>query len=130
MSGAEKSIAHVLAGLAREKLIPGDWEQDAVAALEALAESQPWHVRSMVGFGAWLASLFLISFVAGVSVVATDGGYMLLGLTFMVAATLVRRNVDADFPNQMTLATSLAGQALFVYGIGRLGDFGLEGPLH
>lgn len=129
MSGAKTSIGDVLAGLASENLLAADWEEDATAALGVLDESQPWYVRVMVGFGAWLASLFLISFVVGVSVVATDGGYMLLGVTFMVAATLVRRDVDADFPNQMTLAASLAGQALFAYGIGRLGDFDLEVPL-
>jgi hypothetical protein len=130
MSGARKPVWDVLAGLSRENLLAADWEQDAAAALEALDESQPWYVRTMVGFGAWLASLFLISFVVGVSVVATDGGYVILGLIFMVAATVLRRRVDADFANQMTLATSLAGQALFVYGIADLGDFDdLEVPL-
>jgi hypothetical protein len=96
----------------------------AVNLLEARAEAfvesrtflQPWYIRTMVGFGAWLASLLLIGFVAGFAI-ALEGGYAIVGLAFIVAALSVRRSNDNDFLVQGTLAVSLAGQALLAWGI-------------
>ena len=45
-----------------------------------------------------------------------DGGYAVIGLGLIVGAIWVRRRSSSDFLVQCTLATSLAGQALFAYG--------------
>lgn len=126
MNRLNPTMHEVLAGLASNDLVGADWEQPATEALATLDESQPWYVRAMVGFGAWLASLLLISFVVGLSVAATEGGYLVLGLLFMAGAVVVRRVFDNDFTNQMALAASLAGQVLFAIG---MADFEHKGSI-
>jgi hypothetical protein len=81
-----------------------------------MSEVQPWYVRTMVGFGAWLASLLLIGFVASIGTIL-DWGYIFCGLGFMVGAVFLRNAAENDFTTQCALAGSLAGQALFVYGV-------------
>lgn len=76
---------------------------------------QPWYVRAMVGFGAWLASLLLISSIAGLGFAV--GGLTVAGLVLIAAAVALRRHSDHDFMVQCTLAASLAGQATFAFGI-------------
>jgi hypothetical protein len=70
----------------------------------------------MVGFGAWLASLLLIGFVAGLSL-AMEGGYTIIGLVLIAGAILVRRRFNNDFLVQCALASRVAGQALLAYGL-------------
>jgi hypothetical protein len=72
----------------------------------------------MVGFGAWLASLFLIGFVAGFGMAL--GGLTVVGIGLIVAAMFLRRQSDNDFTIQSALATSLAGQATFAFGFAEL----------
>ncbi len=113
MSARQVTLRELVEGLRAEKLLP-----DGDAALEYLErqpDAQPWYIRAMVGFGAWLASLLLIGFVAGFSL-AMDGGYAVIGLGLIVGAIWVRRRARNDFLVQCALATSLAGQALFAYG--------------
>lgn len=113
MSISNVTLQNVVSTLRAENLLKeGD---AALAYLEHRPDLQPWYIRTMVGFGAWLASLLLIGFVAGFSL-AMDGGYALIGMALIVGAILVRRRFDNDFLVQCALATSLAGQALFAYG--------------
>jgi hypothetical protein len=117
MRDRQVTLRELIAGLRAEKLLA-----DGDAALEYLnqrAEVQPWYIRTMVGFGAWLASLLLIGFVAGFSL-AMDGGYAVIGLGLIFGAIWVRRRSGNDFPVQCALATSLAGQALFAFGFADL----------
>lgn len=90
----------------------------AAAYLEDRAEVQPWYVRTMVGFGAWLASLLLIGFVAGFSIAV--GGYTVVGIALVIGATALRWRSDNDFFVQCALASSLAGQALLAYGFAEI----------
>jgi hypothetical protein len=70
----------------------------------------------MVGFGAWLASLLLIGFVASIGV-ATDSGLSIIGAILIGGAIFARRSSANDFMVQSSLACSLAGQAILAYGI-------------
>ena len=113
MSLSNVTLHDVVSTLRAENLL-----NEGSATLEYLEnrpDLQPWYIRTMVGFGAWLASLLLIGFVARFSL-AMDGGYALIGLVLIVAAILVRRHYDSDFLIQCALASSLAGQALVAYG--------------
>ncbi|MBU6951436.1 DUF4401 domain-containing protein [Hahella sp. HN01] len=80
-------------------------------------EEQPWFIKALVGFGAWLGSWLFIAFALGVSLMASDGGYVALGLIFIVGATVLSRLVDHLFVNQVALATSMAGQLMLGFGL-------------
>lgn len=123
MNSSNVTLEGILASLADEDLIPDETTDRATALIEAMHAVQPWYIRAMVGFGAWLASLLLIGFVAGLSL-AMDGGYVVVGLGMIVAAVILRKRFSTDFMVQSTLAISLAGQGLFAFGIA---DFKLTG---
>lgn len=121
MSGVGVSLQRIIDDLREEGLISAN--EDYSAYLEKLPEKQPWYIRMMVGFGAWLASLLLIGFVAGIGSM-TDRGFAMVGAVFVIGAVFTRRNSENDFLVQGALACSLAGQALFAYGIAELSGFG------
>lgn len=109
------SLTDVATSLRRDGLIDAD--ADTVQqAIDALANVQPWYVRAMVGFGAWLASLLLIGFATSIGI-NVDGGLAVVGILFLACGIFLRRTSTGDFAVQFGLATSLAGQALFVFGI-------------
>ena len=121
MTGRAATLQRVIAGLEGEGLLPVAWSQRADALLARAAAAQPWYIRTMVGVGAWLASLLLISFVGSIGL--WIGGSALVGFALIVGATWVRRQAtfeDNDFILQCALATSLAGQALFGWGLADL----------
>jgi len=113
MSTSNMTLHDVVSTLQAENLL--NESGTTLEYLENTPNLQPWYIRTMVGFGAWLASLLLIGFVAGFSL-AMDGGYAFIGLALIANAILVRRRFDSDFLIQCALASSLAGQALFAYG--------------
>ena len=112
MSTDKVTLRDVTDALQSDKLLSAD---DAAWFFENRSDLQPWYIRTMVGFGAWLASLLLIGFVASFSV-AIDGGYAFIGLSLIVVAVLIRHRTENDFLIQCALASSLAGQALLGYG--------------
>ena len=116
MSGSRATIGEVFDTLVGEGLAEDSWAVRALAEAD-LSPPQPWYVRAMVGFGAWLGSLFLLGAVVGASVATTGGGFITLGLVFIVLAWVVRKTTDNDFTRQATLATSLAGQLLLAGGV-------------
>jgi hypothetical protein len=113
----ELSVRSVMEALVAEGLVDAAWSEALDARLANAREPAPWFVRAMVGFGAWIAAGLLMSFVVGLAVFTTGGGYAVLGLVAIVAAALLRRRLDGDFTNQLALALSLAGQGLVAVGI-------------
>lgn len=110
------TLDDVIDRLAAEGLISAELHTEAETYLAHRRAIQPWYIRAMVGFGAWLASLLLIGFVAGLSIYS-DGGSAIIGLLLVVIANVVRRASANDFFVQSALASCLAGQALFTWGI-------------
>ncbi len=111
MSTPRIALDDVVTTLRAEHLL-GD---DGLVYLNSRPDQQPWYIRTMVGFGAWLASLMLIGFVASFSLLM-DGGHAFIGLALIAGAILLRRQSNNDFLVQCALAASLAGQALTAYG--------------
>jgi hypothetical protein len=109
------SLESIVERLESEGLVSQDKSAQAAALIARLRAVQPWYIRVMVGFGAWLASLLLIGFVAGLSFAV--GGVTLVGLVLIGATVWLRRQSDNDFMVQATLAASLAGQGLLAWGI-------------
>lgn len=112
------SLESIARQLESEGLVSEDKFTQAAALIARLRAVQPWYIRAMVGFGAWLASLLLIGFVAGFSFAV--GGVTLVGLVLIVTAVWLHRQSDNDFLVQATLAASLAGQGLLAWGVADL----------
>jgi hypothetical protein len=119
MSHQGMSLQDIAARLTEEGLLPADNSGQAAALVASLSGVQPWYVRAMVGFGAWLSSLLIIGFIGSIGL-AAKGGFLVVGLGLIVAAVVMRRRSANDFMVQSTLAASLAGQALMAYGIAEL----------
>jgi uncharacterized membrane protein len=119
------SLRDVLSQLQEEGALPVDAQAQARAALATRPEAStgmPWFVRVLIGFGAWLASLFLLAFIAIGVTLAKEMGAIILGLLLTGAAALVRRSGNNVFLTQLALSTGLAGQALFIGGVWSLSD--------
>lgn len=116
MSRNEVSLQQVAESLKNEGLLTDAQIAGAEAVIDNMGGAQPWYIRTMVGFGAWLASLLLIGFVASVGF-AGDGGFVVAGVVLMAGAIFARRKTDNDFMVQSAIACCLAGQAIFAYGI-------------
>ncbi len=119
---APATMGQVFGTLAEEGLVSSDWAAEILAETDP-GPPQPWYVRAMVGFGAWIGSLMLIVAIVGTSVATTGGGFIALGLLFISVAVVGRRTAKNDFTRQATIATSLAGQGLFAGGIAAAGSF-------
>jgi hypothetical protein len=86
----------------------------------ASASPSPWYVRTMLGVAAWIGALFLLGFVgAGLAFVLKSAtAAIIVGLGCCAAAyPLFRTRGANDFIAQFALALSLAGQALFAFGV-------------
>jgi hypothetical protein len=114
-------LVRVLRRLGREGLV----DPEAVSGLLAVGDqgerhSAPWFVRLLVGFGAWVASGFLVAFLFMVDLVPEDLGAALFGAFVLVGAGALRRSPAAegsDFLQQSALAGWLVGQLMVVFGM-------------
>jgi hypothetical protein len=99
--------------LAEENLVMGEMPP-------ALDRHSPWFVRVMLGFAGWIGALFMLGFVGtALSFVIRSGTASLVagGLICAGAAVIFRVSQGKDFAVQFGLATSFAGQALFIFGL-------------
>jgi uncharacterized membrane protein len=84
------------------------------------AHSSPWYVRAMLGIAGWIGALFLLAFIALglVTIIKSSTAAIVVGAVFCAAAfAMFRFAKDNVFVTQFALAVSLAGQALFIFGI-------------
>ncbi|MDH4109115.1 MAG: DUF4401 domain-containing protein [Gammaproteobacteria bacterium] len=112
----------LIGALAAEQLIDGaaaDRGRELTGQMYAI---QPWYVRTMVGFGAWLASLLLVGFIASFGF-AVEGSHVVIGLALAAGSVFLRRRYETDFYVQSALAVSLAGQLMFALGVAELLDW-------
>jgi hypothetical protein len=94
----------------------------ALASSKDATATMPWFVRVLTGFGAWMASVFLIAFLSLAVVVGEEVGAIVLGLLLTAGAVFVRHAGSNVFLTQLALSTGLAGQGLFIGGVGALMD--------
>jgi len=109
-------------GISREQL----WNRLQAAGLAVgeiaspVDQPSPWFVRAMLGFAGWIGALFLLGFV-GASlqfVIRSSEASLMTGAVICVAASFIfRASRGRDFAVQFGLATSFAGQALFMSGL-------------
>jgi hypothetical protein len=115
-------LGELLDGLRREGL----YEQVAEGALrDALragaARHAPWFVRLLLGIGAWVAGTLFLSFLYAVDAVEDGPSGIAIGAMLVAAALALRRWAGAgDFSEQLSLAFSVAGQGLVLWGVSDL----------
>lgn len=116
------SVRDLLAEAARLEPLPPEAETRARAALETLARTRlPWYLRLVIGVGAWVGALFLLSFVISLVVLAagaTEIAPIVIGALLTAGAIALRRSVAHPFLTQVALVCAFAGQALVIGGTG------------
>ncbi len=117
-SKLNSKIQHSIAELGVD--LPDDWQTTIADIQQAERDVQPWYIRTMVGIGAWIASLFLIGFITSLSLLAADTAFIVIGVGFIVSANILYYKVKNDFMFHITLAFSLAGQILIAMGVEKL----------
>jgi len=86
--------------------------------LETVNDS-PWYIKTLVGFSGWLASIFILGFIALIFKDILDQ-YLtssIIGIIFIAGAFVLLKNQKSDFFEHIGLSLSLAGQVLIIYGI-------------
>jgi uncharacterized membrane protein len=114
------TIADVFNQLVADGLAPPESIERTRAALQNAADTTtPWYARVIAGFGAWVATGFLIGFLVITDIVDDETGAMIVGVILFAAAIYVRRGAgpEEEFKRQLALAGSLAGQVLVIVGV-------------
>lgn len=104
---------------------------DQPEGLDAVVE-RPWYIRLLYGFSGWLASWFLLGFLAmGLFELFDDEWAMgVVGLLLSVPAFVAyRKGTDSDFWQQALLVFSLAGQLCVALALFEGLGFNKESPL-
>jgi hypothetical protein len=114
------SIRAVLTQLQAEGFsLPEGALYSAEDALQAdTTTRQPWYIRLFIGISAWIASILFMGFLVEADIIQDETGLLISGLAFMAIAVGLNIFLPTNvFVRQFGLALSLAGQALFIYGL-------------
>lgn len=118
-----RSVGHVLDQLAREGLATAAAREPARAALAAEhADDIPWYLRVAVGFGAWVATGFLLGFALAIASLEDAFPRVVAGAALIAGAMWFRPRASSDFRKHAAVAASLAGQGLVIAGLYGLSD--------
>ena len=115
------TLKAVLNQLIAEKFIRPD---EPAKIAETLSQSAtevdtPWYIRGLIGLGGWFAALFFIGFLAVAEIITEEVGAIIVGAIFCAVAVGLKWKLRASiFTGQLALAISLAGQILFIGGLG------------
>jgi hypothetical protein len=85
----------------------------------------PWYVRVMLGIAGWIAALFLLGFIGAAFEFVIHSKTASVAVGFMLIAGAYagfRAAPRGDFISMFSLATSFAGQALVIFGLGIMED--------
>ena len=118
-----RSVGDVLDQLAREGLATDATREAARGALAAEhADHLPWYLRVAVGFGAWLATGFLLGFALAIAPLDGAVTRLISGLALVAGAVWFLPRAASDFRRHAAVAASLAGQGLVMAGVFELTD--------
>lgn len=94
-------------------------EAKTLLELDRKESSTPWIARFALGLGAWLASLFLTGFLLMMldDIIREETPAIIIGLLIVAASIAILRLEKGIFLEQFSLAWSLAGTILFLFGI-------------
>jgi uncharacterized membrane protein len=83
------------------------------------SHASSWHIRVLVGFGGWLAGVFLAGFFGTMfTLLFRDAGpQFVLGIALCGVAALLYRRAEGDVIEQFALAISMCGQVFLALAI-------------
>ncbi len=107
------TVADLLANL-EEKGLLLDLSQAKESACNTLSkeidDDSPWHIKALIGFGAWLSSIFFFAFIAISGAIPNDKHSLLMtGILLLIIATFFRRSYSHVFHSQLALALLVTG---------------------
>lgn len=74
--------------------------------------SNPWYIRILIGVGAWIAALCVLTFFELVGLLTHDASQIVFGVLLIGGALILRLVAEHDFTTQLALALSVAGHAI------------------
>ncbi|TNE51402.1 MAG: DUF4401 domain-containing protein [Deltaproteobacteria bacterium] len=94
---------------------------DQPAPKTSVQDTSPWYINVLIGFSAWLSSVFMIAFLLAVRLLSfrEKFTFFVAGIAFLgigVAIYQVQRGRPSVFLNQMALALTMTGRILSVIG--------------
>ncbi|MCB0124574.1 MAG: DUF4401 domain-containing protein [Caldilineaceae bacterium] len=122
---AQKSLGVLLEELAQAGLTAAPAEKPLPAALAPAADNEgsPWYVKALVGVAAWIAAVLLGIFFGALGVIDTGEQMVGWGIGLLVAAIVLKWwQRTSIFWGQLAFAVILAGQGLFLVGVGMLSE--------
>ena len=119
MTPSSSTVEQVFSTLQNDGQIDAAWREAVAPALIAEAEESPWYIRSMIAFGAWVASLFLMAFIGGIGAMFFDHkfGLIVAALFTIVVVTMLRQRAKLEFFQHLLLAFVLGAQLLLTFGL-------------
>lgn len=122
MTQSAPLINEVLLQLEHEQLIDAQWQTRLSAELDTEAEQSPWYVRVFVALGAWVASFFLLGFVALLGLLLfenhiRESSVWWLGLFSIGLAVWMHQAKTQEFFQQFALALVMSGEIMLMIGI-------------
>lgn len=98
----------------------GDLSDETRAAeLLAANDASPWYLRLLIGFSAWVATMFCLVWLVAFDLIDGSARAIGLGSAFILFAGLTRFFAPRqDFLDQILLALSLTGIACMMVGFG------------
>lgn len=79
--------------------------------------SNPWFLRVLVGFGAWLAAIFFAISLGFMEIYRSQAAMLLFGTVSCGACAFFMRQELNEFTEQLCLAGSFVGQILLIVGL-------------
>ena len=113
------TIAEVFAQLAAEGVATPDVERARAQLASRMSEEMPWYLRAAVGSGAWMATMFLLSFFFAIALLDQVVLRVVFGVGLVVGAIVVRRGTRSEFLKHAAVAACLAGQFVLLYSVAR-----------
>jgi hypothetical protein len=94
-------------------------DADAVRATLAAgsADEMPAYLRAVVGFGAWLATAFLLACFMGLHLLDAHTTRVTFGVALVALAVWLHHRARGEFRRHASIAASFAGQGLIVVGL-------------
>lgn len=101
-------------------------QEGGQAGGQEAGKAPPWYLGAIMGTGAWIGALLMLSFLASVAMALASwlGGagmaWLIIGGALIGLARFLFHRVESMARQQFALAFSLAGQAALVYALFRL----------
>ncbi|MBJ6759256.1 DUF4401 domain-containing protein [Myxococcaceae bacterium JPH2] len=117
------SLNDVLTRLRAEGLVDDDLatrSREVMATHRKAEVGTPWFVKVLIGAGAWIAALFMVSFFVCVGLAKNEEALCGVGFLLVVSTLFLRRTGSGPFLEQLAVALCLTGAISMEVGCAQL----------